>query len=258
MKKLVTAACALAAGLAMAEGVTSANTVGFIDITTVANTMDTAGVPFTGVAASGDISIQDIKLVGTVSYGEDWIKFWNPATKKYTFAYYWDELYADVEDDDPIPGAVGWGDGDQTLITMTLPAGRGFWAQTANSVKVSIPGEVVSVADNKIRTVANTMDLFANVYPVRTDIQDITLKGSVTYGEDWIKFWNPATKKYEFAYYWNELYADVEDDDPIPGKVGWGDGDQTLITKTLDIGEGFWSQTANAVDIEFKVPAGLE
>ena len=103
------------AGIALADGVNSANTVGYIDIQTVANTMDTAGIPFTGVAAAEDISIQDIQLKGTIAYGQDWIKFWNPATSKYVFAYYWNELYADVEDDDPIPGAVGWGDGDQTL-----------------------------------------------------------------------------------------------------------------------------------------------
>jgi hypothetical protein len=174
------------------------------------------------------------------------------------FAYYWNELYADVEDDDPIPGAVGWGDGDQTLITMTLPAGRGFWAKTANGAKVCVPGEVVAASDNKVTTVANTMDLFANVYPVAVDIQDITLQGTVAYGQDWIKFWNPATSKYVFAYYWNELYADVEDDDPIPGAVGWGDGEQTIIEKTIPAGQGFWAKTANSVNIVFPVPTGIQ
>ena len=127
------------AGIALADGVNSANTVGYIDIQTVANTMDTAGIPFTGVAAAEDISIQDIQLKGTIAYGQDWIKFWNPATSKYVFAYYWNELYADVEDDDPIPGAVGWGDGEQTIIEKTIPAGQGFWAKTANSVNIVFP-----------------------------------------------------------------------------------------------------------------------
>ena len=57
MKKLVTAACALAAGLALADGVESANIVGYQQVT-LTEQFTILGVNFTAVNGS-DISLQD-------------------------------------------------------------------------------------------------------------------------------------------------------------------------------------------------------
>ena len=64
-------------------------------------------------------------------------------------------------------------------------------------------------------------------------------------GVDWIKIYDPITSRYITARYWGKsadggVYESADADEPIG--PGWGDAQQNVITATLDVGQGVWTQ----------------
>jgi len=124
MKKLITAATALAlaAGMASAQ-VESANIVGYTTQALPAEQQIIVGVPFQNVGG-GPVDLQDIVVSGVAANGGTVLWWWNKDTGIYTRAY-WVELYDAVGD--PV-GVDGWGDQvDWIAIDKTFAAGEGFW-----------------------------------------------------------------------------------------------------------------------------------
>ena len=68
-------------------------------------------------------------------------------------------------------------------------------------------------------------------------IQDLTLSNP-TDAADWIKVYNPLTGRYEKAIYFDEIYETLESEDPMGS--GWGDDEGTVVSTTIDPGQGFW------------------
>ena len=246
MKKLMCAIAATAAGVALAD-VSSANIVGYSTITVEkAGQQKMVGANFVSVGAEA-IDIQDIKLVGDAEDGSSWVKWWNPETKKYgDKAVYVEELY-ELSGDPIVPTTSGWGDPEFWCpVEKTFVPGEGFWfGPSADNVGVTISGEVVQQKDVEYagRTVekAGQQIMVLNPFPTALDIQTVKLDGDAEDGSSWVKWWDPATKKYgDKAVYVEELY-ELSGDPIVPKTSGWGDPEFWCpVEKEFGIGDGFW------------------
>ena len=128
MKKLVTLACALVAGIALAEGVESANIVGYTEVTlTAKNTI--LGVNYTAVDGS-NIALQDaIPYVAGMTKGDagtaDQIQI-QTAAGGYDIYYMSNGKNAKGGTVDGLEGK--WAKGTSTTPTTdSIPAGKGAW-----------------------------------------------------------------------------------------------------------------------------------
>ena len=219
--------------------------------------MDITGANFLATGGN-DLDLQQIGVAeGFRKTGTDWIKLYDPLTGTYMFAYYWDELYEREEDEDPIPDLEGWGDAGGTIIRgVTVSAGRGFWIKAKNKSGLTVSGQVAGEDDGEIATIANTMDIVCNPYPIDIDLQSLKVgEGFRKTGTDWVKIYDKETGSYTFAYYWNELYEREEDEDPIPDLEGWGDAGGTILRGiTIKAGQGIWVKSKNKASLVFPSP----
>ena len=175
--------------------------------------------------------------------------FWDPVTRTWEKILHWNEAYETLESEETI--GEGWGDGEGTLINKMVTPGTAFWITTLKDTTVTIPGQVASAADaSNLKTIGGSQDLIAGVFPVALNIQDISLDNGSD-GGDSIMLWN-ADRTWTKILHWNEAYETLESEESIG--EGWGDGEGTLIQKTLDPAQGFWINTLKSCTITFKSP----
>ena len=241
----------------------SSNIVGYEKLALPANAMTIMGVQFktVGDTENDHVTLQSIKADDAFDqYGGDWIRVWDPTHQTYTTAFYWGKdadggVYESADAAEPI--GPGWGDGEQNIIDITLDHGQGFWAQSVGGGTITVSGEVS--AENTVAIPANAMTIVTSTYPGELDIQKIIPTGYDQYGGDWIRIWDSATQTYTTVYYWGEdadggVYESADADEPIG--PGWGDGEQNVIQKTLDPGEGFWTQSVAGGTLAFPTAIG--
>lgn len=221
--------------------------MGYTKITVPENKMDIVGVQFQNIGAEGTLSLQDIKVDGYSEEGVDWIKIYDPATSLYETVYYYGEAMEGVYADDSYETLVGtgWGDTDQIVVDIDIPAGTGVWTQSETGGTLIVAGEVTS--ENTVSVPVNTMTLVANPLPMAVSVQDIKVDGYSEEGADWIKIYDPETSLYETIYYYGEAMEGVYADDSYETLVGpgWGDTDQIVVDRTIEVGQGFWTQAEN-------------
>ena len=214
-----------------------------------ASQMDLAGCAFVNVGGN-DLDVQKITLSDQTD-GGSLLMFYDIAKGKYDTLQFFDTLYTDdsYSDDPPLPA--GWGD-NYIKINKTINPGQGFWIQSNNDNDVTIPGQVVAANDNYVDVKASQMDLCANVFPVATDVQTITLSDQ-TDGGTLLMFYDIAKGKYDTLQFFDTLYTDdsYSDDPPLP--AGWGDN-YIKINKTINPGQGFWIQSNNDNRVSFVSP----
>ena len=193
------------------------------------------------------IDIQDIKLVNDAEDGSSWVKWWDPATRKYSDMFvYVEELYDD-EGNAIVPKTSGWGDPESWCpVEKTFAPGEGFWfGPSADNVGITIAGEVVLKSDVEYvgRTVDTAGQQIMVLYPFPTtlDIQDVKLDGDAEDGSSWVKWWDPATRKYSDMFVYVEELYDEEGNALVPKTSGWGDPESWCpVEKVFGIGDGFW------------------
>ena len=221
--------------------------VGYVTYQLKGGAQEVRGVPFLTTGTTS-FSLQDITLSNGTD-GADTVMFWDPATRTWETIQHWNEAYESLESEESI--GEGWGDGEGTIINKTMTPGTAFWISTINDTTVTIPGQVCAASDaSKLTTVGGAQDLLAGVFPVALNIQDISLDNG-TDGADTIMLWN-ADRTWTTIQHWNEAYETLESEESIG--EGWGDGEGTLIQKTLDPAQGFWISTINDCTITFKSP----
>ena len=267
-KQLVAmAALALLVALpARAAEVVSSNIVGYEKITVPVNAQNIIGIQFQNVGVNGALALQDIvpekgeNGEGYSGEGVDWIKIYNPATSRYTTAYYWGVeaeggVYESADAEEAL--GPGWGDENQNVMDVDLLAGQGVWTQAEAGGKLIVAGEVT--AGNTVTVPANAMTLVANPLPMLVSLQLIVPTGYSGEGVDWIKIYNPATSRYVTAYYWGVeaeggVYESADAEDPLG--PGWGDENQTVINVDIAVGQGFWTQAEDGGTLTFPaIPA---
>ena len=208
---------------------------------TTAGYQEMVGASFNSVGAEA-LDIQDITLANDTGNGGSWIKWWDPATKTYSDAVYYLSVLVDPETDDDLDYG-GWGDDDWYPVSKTFAPGEGFWfSPNKAGVGITTAGSVEQTDNQYVgRKVdkAGQQIMVINAFPTALDIQKIVLEGDSAQGGSWIKWWDSTTKKYSNTVYYLSTLVDPETDDDLD-YGGWGDDDWYPVTKTFDVGDGFW------------------
>ena len=251
MKNMITmmATVALAAS-ALGQSVYSGNIVGYTKVQLSAGRTDMIGMQFIEVGGANALNIQDIVLIDPTD-AEDIIRFWNPTSKTYTTATYYDETRISGLG---YVGGPGWGNNSEYRLDDDIPAGQGFWAQTDATTFCMVKGQVIAPEDNELELDAGKLDFICNPFPCSISIQDIVINNP-TDAEDIIRFWNPTSKTYTTATYYDETRISGLG---YVGGAGWGDNSEYRLDVDFDIGKGFWIQVCENTSVGFKVPAALE
>ena len=260
MKKLVTAACALVAGMAMAQ-VQSANTVGFTTKSISADTFYLCGIQFEEVGnGTGAIKLDDlISMSGIVACGYDdmesdaaQIQVRNGNT--YTPYYYISDAY-DAEGKE----VTGWADGAGDLAEGAINIGKGFWfkapaAAISGTASLTLNGQVSGNASGTVTFAANTFVLAANPFPAAVDFADVTVSGITAVGYDDMES-NAAQIQVRNGNAYTPFYY-ISDAYDADGKEveGWADGAGDLAEgDSISVGAGFWVKSPTAGSITFSL-----
>ena len=133
---------ALIAGLALAEGVNSANTVGYTTANVAKDTYYMLGLQYEKVGG-GAIPVQDL-VKGTfvgVNFDENGaflqtapkLQVWTPSG--YNMYYYINDAYDAVKNDGTV--YEGWADSFGNYVTDNFPIGYGFWFKPTTAATAS-------------------------------------------------------------------------------------------------------------------------
>ncbi len=271
MKKLVTAACALVAGIAMADGVTSANTVGYNEMSPRVNTFELLGFQYENVGTpTGAIDLNSLlKLDGVTPSTVD-----NMTTQAAQIQIMTDSGYAlyyyvcDPYDEDPLVDDYidldAWCDADEILVTEgnAINAGVGFWfkvptAAVSGTPKVTFKGQVI---DGQVETAvpANIFKIVANPFPTAMGLNEVTVEGianppsvdNMTTQAAQIQIMTDSG--YALYYYVCDPYDEDPQVDDYIDLDAWCDADEILCTGTqIDAGRSFWIKSPAAITLSF-------
>jgi hypothetical protein len=258
MKKLITAAMALAlfAGMASAQ-VNSDNIVGYVTITNApGDTYSSYGNCFITAGDNNTNATLACITAGGMTPGDDYIQFLNPAdTSVDLIATYIDAAAAAGLGD---AGLQGWWnlDIDTRLDGTSLPAGTGFLCNIAsgNQVVFTFTGEVVEDII-ELDLTGQTYPMVANTVPAELTLGDISANGMVP-GDDYIQFLNPLDTSVDLIATYIDAAAAAGLGDA--GLQGWWnlDIDTRLDSTILPAGWAFLCNLAsgNPVMIAFPNP----
>ena len=266
MKGLVTTISALAAAAAFAEGVTSANTVGYTEKTLTAGEYGLAAVQFQSTESQA-ADLQDLITcsVAINSYDQndefqnDWYQ--SAAQLQVRVGTGWVQYYYCGDADLAIPGEEevwipGWANFVGTYAqNVTLAPGTGIWmiGPSGSPATFKVFGQVVGTASANITT-ASGYNLVANPFPEAFDLNT----DKITWGfapvasydqndefqNDWYK--NAPQIQLRVGTGWVQYYYCADADLAIPGEEevwipGWANFVGTYAQNvTVNVGEGFW------------------
>ena len=200
MKKIMTvAAAALCAAVGFADGISSANVVGYKQYDLTGDEfMYTVGVQFKAMTASGDYTI-DSKIFDVDAVSGDAIyvfDYQNWDLQSYTFQGYdekgdslgWFVVYADSEKS------------PETIASFNVKSGDNLWLMTSNAASIS--GEVAASGSQKVTFTVTDEDYmfeFANPYPIDTtfgDLESFCASGDQIYVFDHVN-WDLASYAFQ-------------------------------------------------------------
>jgi len=253
MKKLMFAAAVAAAGGLMA--IESANVVGY------ASSSNPAAKSYVMVASSfqdvGQTSL-DLNKIATTATPATYstrvasaplLKIWDPVKEGYTTYYYIDDC-EDPEDEDEEITAWATGKGEYPE-NVTLPLGSALWfiSQVEANKTVTMSGEISSEDDITLSASTAGYTMFANPFPVATDLNTITWKAAdgtsaltpATYktrtSAPQIKVWDPAIEGYTTYYYISDCEDPEDEDEEI---TAWATAKGEYPSTPIAAGQGFW------------------
>jgi hypothetical protein len=258
MKKLITAAMALAlfAGMASAQ-VDSDNIVGYQSHATVGGNFNMPAVQWNAVGG-GNVAISNLfsdtsmLTQGGSVFDADSIKVWNPVDSGYTQYF----LYNDEAGYNPEWDGMWMKSGQTEPTGDTLAAGTPFWLLLQGGVNTNMvsSGEVPSVAQFTFNITKGNFNMIANPYPTALPINgtnfviDATkaIQGGSVFDADSVKVWNPVDSGY--AQYF--LYNDEAGYNPEWDGLWMKSGQTEPTAESIPAGFGAWylSQPATATD----------
>ena len=242
-------------GAVLADGIASANVVGYTSKDVAAGKYYLIGVQFndTASASKGSVDMNTlIKLSETITpgtYDADFagapeLLVLNAAGTGYDKYYYISD--ATDDNDDPL-GYDCWADGDGYELEDAdkLILGKGFWFKSATAGSITVSGEVTASADQLVSFPANTYAIIANPSPVAFSFANVTTTGITpgTYDADFagaseILTLNAAATGYDKFYFISD--ATDDNDDPV-GYNCWSDGDGYILEgNQVEAGASFW------------------
>ena len=257
MKKLMTIAAAALCASVFADGITSANVVGYQTVSDVAGGKFKAlAVQFEDVAG-GEIAVKDLVTVGTpaggalISDGADQIWRWDTANATWIKYFYRTQRKT----------VYGWcKSGEESATTDTIPAGETFFFRRGTgsvATDLTLAGAVKEFKGSAQYSAAGGQFVFmANPWPFETVIKDFanyqtSPSGGALISDGADQIWRWDTTAATWIKYFYRTQRKVV--------YGWcKSGEESATTDTIPVGEGFFFRrgTGSASDtITFSAPA---
>ena len=265
MKKLMMAA-ALAAfcGAVQADGITSANTVGYSGTTINADQWYLVGVQFADIAKaieSADLNslISTTCAPGEYGDGSDFtmgnapmIQVLKPNGSSYDFYYY----ISDADDGNGNYTATEWVDAGGFNLTpeAALALSKGFWFKSATVGTFTCAGQVSALSEFERTVPAGQFEIVANPFPVALSLNAPVTSGFTPgeYGDGsdftmgnapMIQVLKPNGMSYDFYYY----ISDADDGNGNYTATEWVDaGGFNLEGTQVGVGAAFWIKSETA------------
>ena len=258
-------------GAVQADGITSANTVGYSGQSVVAGQWYMVGVQFADVSSAMETVDLNTLITttctpGEIGDGEDdtWgnapmIQVLKANGKSYSYYYY----ISDADDGTDAWDKTGWADDQGYLVTSAnaLELSKGFWFKSVTAGTVTCAGQVSALSEFERNIPGGQFEIVANPYPVALNLNAFTTSvmtpGEIGDGEDdtWgnapmIQVLKANGKSYSYYYY----ISDADDGTDAWDKTGWADDQGYLVTGTqVDVGAAFWIKSATAGKFTFEL-----
>ena len=260
-------------GAVQADGITSANTVGYTSREVKAGQFYMVGVQFADVSAKADVANFNNFFATTCAPGEygdgndasmnnaPQIQVLNASGIGYTKYYYINDA-VDAEEN-PVPGNC-WANQDGFIATNSdaLDLAKGFWFKSMTDGTVNCSGQVSATGDRGRTIIADQFNIVANAYPVALSLNsaestDFT-PGEYGDGNDasmnnapQIQVLNASGVGYTKYYYISDA-VDAEEN-PVSGNC-WVNQDGYMATGTqVPVGQSFWVKSASAGTFTFSL-----
>ena len=257
-------------GAVRADGITSANTVGYTSQEVKAGQFYMVAVQFSDVGAA-DVAnfnsfINTTCTPGEYGDGSDFsmgdapqIQVLNANGLTYTKYYYISDAY-DTEDN-PVSGNC-WADANGYIATSAdqLALSKGFWFKSMTAGTITCSGQVSASSDIGNTVTADQFNIVANSYPVALDLNAPTstnfTPGEYGDGSDFsmgnapqVQVLNANGLTYTKYYYISDAYDST--DNPVAGNC-WADANGYIATGTqVPVGQSFWVKSASAGTFTF-------
>ena len=279
MKKLMMAAalaafCGAVQGAVQADGIQSANTVGYSSQEVKAGQFYMIGAQFADVQAVTDVANFNNFFSTTCAPGEygdgsdgtmgnaPQIQVLNANGLTYTMYYFISDAYD--ADDNPIDGAC-WSDSSGYIVTPSdvIALSKGFWFKSMTDGSITSAGQVSATSEIENSPTANQFNIVANPFPTALALNEAKTANFVPgeYGDGsdgsmgnapQIQLLNANGLTYTMYYYISDAYD--KNDNPVDGNC-WSDSSGYIATGTqIPVGQAFWVKSASAGTFTFGTP----
>ncbi len=256
-------------GAVQADGITSANTVGYSGATINADQWYLVGVQFADVGSALETAdfnslLSTTCTPGTIGDFSD--PTWNNAPviqvlqangQGYDFYYY----INDADDGNGNYTATAWVDQEGFNLTSAAvqALSKGFWFKSHTSGTLNCAGQVSALSSFERNIPAGQFEIVANPYPVALNLNAPTISGITpgTIGDFSDPTWNNAPmiqvlqangQGYDFYYY----IDDADDGNGNYTATEWVNAEGFNITGTqVGVGAAFWIKSATAGTFTF-------
>ena len=260
-------------GAVQADGITSANTVGYSSQSVVAGQFYMVAVQFADVQASADVANFNSFITTTCAPGEygdgtdfsfgnaPQIQVLNSDGLGYTKYYYISDAYD--ANDNPVSGNCWADDGGYIATAADAQAlSKGFWFKSAENGTINCSGQVSATSEIQNSPTANQFNIVANPYPVALGLNSAGTAGFTpgAYGDGTdfsfgnapqIQVLNSDGLGYTKFYYISDAYD--SNDNPVSGNC-WADDGGYIVTGTqVPVGQSFWVKSASAGTFTFSL-----
>ena len=259
-------------GAVLADGITSANTVGYSGQSVVADQFYMVAVQFSDVGAADVAGFNNFFSTtcapGEYGDGSDFsfgnapqIQVLNPSGIGYTKYYYISDAYD--SNDNPVSGNC-WADDGGYIATAAdaLALSKGFWFKAAENGTINCAGQVSNTSEIDNSPTANQFNIVANPYPVALNLNAPTsanfTPGEYADGTDFsfgnapqIQVLNPSGIGYTKYYYISDAYD--SNDNPVSGNCWADDGGYIATGTQVPVGQSFWVKSASAGTFTFSL-----
>ena len=259
-------------GAVQADGITSANTVGYSSQSVVAGQFYMVAVQFADVGAA-DVANFNKFFATTCTAGEygdgsdttmnnaPQIQVLNANGLTYTKFFYISDAYD--SNDNPVSGDC-WADEYGYIVTASdvIALSKGFWFKAMTAGTITASGEVSATAEIGNSPTANQFNIVANPYPVALGLNSSGTAGFTAgeYGDGsdttmnnapQIQVLNANGLTYTKFFYISDAYD--SNDNPVSGNC-WADEYGYIVTGTqVPVGQSFWVKSASAGTFTFSL-----
>ena len=259
-------------GAVQADGITSANTVGYSGQSVVAGQFYMVAVQFADVGAA-DVANFNNFFATTCAPGEygdgsdttmnnaPQIQVLNADGLGYTKYYYISDAYDSNENS--VSGNC-WADDAGYIVTASdvIALSKGFWFKAMAAGTITASGEVSATSEIANSPTANQFNIVANPYPVALGLNSADTTGFTAgeYGDGsdttmnnapQIQVLNADGLGYTKFYYIGDAYDSNEN--PVSGNC-WADDAGYIVKGTqVPVGQSFWVKSASSGTFTFSL-----